>query len=943
LVQQDVLRVLSGIHPGLQITSTGGISGSGTNAIIRGYSSLNALNDPLIIVDGIRLDSRNNQNSSAFSGGGTLTTPNRSIDINPSEILSIQVLNALSSTIRYGEDARNGVILITTNRSQNDLLDDGLEISYQQGFYSTQIASRPDYQDQFGMGFSGNNFLTYSSWGPAFLPIDESPFSTNFIGLDADGTILISNPILGHAQTAIAFPELIGEGYRFEAKPTAIDEFFENGFSSSTLLGAKYRSGNYLLNVNYSGNWEDGFTPENSLKRNTFGAGFSYPLVENVLGRSSLNFAFTVVETPVLSAGSGSGRVQNSAGPSVFSDIFYTPRSLGFDIPFQNPETGGSAYYRLGNDIINPRWTVENSKALNNSNRIFGNTEILFSPSSQIQISYKYAFESYDEDQEYRLNPSLVTDYPFQSGLYQTIDISRTFYEQQLLFEYQNYISEELSINFDFGLNYMSETIEEGGLESTDIRELGVFKHDNFRAQIPISSFTNDLFEREYERRTFSVFSIANLGYKNLVTSEIGLRGDFNNSLDQQDLNAWYPAIQFSYVPTNHFEEAIGPLSSVKINVGYFTSGRSIFSEEELLVQNRASVGINNSIKPERSTERQVSLELGFLENRIKLHTQYYKRVHTDLISRIADNSNPTFSSILDNLMEMESEGLELSIYAIPIQRSFQWVVQGNFSTIKTEVKEYTGEFNAIQLGNSLALRGNAASVNDPFMIMYGTQIVKVDQELTEVNPNFRDVPVGTPIVDDNGNYITGSVGVIGNPIPKWNASLIQQLNYKNISLSIQLDYQHGGDMYSTWISALLGRGVVTETTKDDRNEVYVIEGVRLDGSENDIEISSQEYFFNNIGFGPDQARVFDMTHFRIAHIGLDYNIPSKWIQNSPLKQVNISISVENAFLYMPNIPKGLGFDPNVNSNGAGVNNMGFEYLTGPAARRIGVSVQMKF
>lgn len=80
LYQSDVLRALSGLAPGLIIHSTGGVSGTGTNPVFRSYSSLNAPSNPLIIVDGIRFDGANNHNSSAFNGGGSLVTPNRSFD-----------------------------------------------------------------------------------------------------------------------------------------------------------------------------------------------------------------------------------------------------------------------------------------------------------------------------------------------------------------------------------------------------------------------------------------------------------------------------------------------------------------------------------------------------------------------------------------------------------------------------------------------------------------------------------------------------------------------------------------------------------------------------------------------------------------------------------------------------------------------------------------------
>lgn len=84
------------------------------------------------------------------------------------------------------------------------------------------------------------------------------------------------------------------------------------------------------------------------------------------------------------------------------------------------------------------------------------------------------------------------------------------------------------------------------------------------------------------------------------------------------------------------------------------------------------------------------------------------------------------------------------------------------------------------------------------------------------------------------------------------------------------------------------------------------------------------------------------MTHLRISHIGFSYQVPQQWITKTGFKEVIISFSVENAFLKMYNIPEGTGFDPNVNSNGAGLNNLGFEYLTGPGARRFGGSLRVR-
>ncbi|MCK5400293.1 MAG: carboxypeptidase-like regulatory domain-containing protein [Flavobacteriaceae bacterium] len=107
----DVARILSGKASGLQITSQSGISGSATNVIIRGYSSINGSNQALFIVDGVPFSSDNNTIGSFASGN---VGSSRFLDLDPNNIESINVLKGLAAATIYGSAGRNGVILITT-------------------------------------------------------------------------------------------------------------------------------------------------------------------------------------------------------------------------------------------------------------------------------------------------------------------------------------------------------------------------------------------------------------------------------------------------------------------------------------------------------------------------------------------------------------------------------------------------------------------------------------------------------------------------------------------------------------------------------------------------------------------------------------------------------------------------------------------------------------
>jgi hypothetical protein len=294
------------------------------------------------------------------------------------------------------------------------------------------------------------------------------------------------------------------------------------------------------------------------------------------------------------------------------------------------------------------------------------------------------------------------------------------------------------------------------------------------------------------------------------------------------------------------------------------------------------------------------------------------------------------------NIGEIQNKGLELTLNSTPIVGELQWNIQSTFFTSASEVKELGAGLDRIQVGGGFATRGNFAIEGEPFLVMLGTVIERVTPDMVQNDPNFADISVGTPIVGSTGNYIEASdIEKIGDPNPDWEMSVSNTFRYKGASLSFQIDYQQGGDMFSTWISTLLARGLTTDTDKVDRNNTFILPGVNEQGQVNNVQISPSGVFFDNFGFGSDELRVYDMTHIRLANVALSYDLPPSIIGKTPLSQVTFSLTGDNLWMYAFNVPAGSGFDPNVNSIGG--NSRGFEYLTGPAARRFGGSVRVRF
>ncbi len=165
--ESDIGRILSGKAAGVRVTSTSGVSGTGTNITIRGYSSIKGNNQPLFIVDGVRFSGSTNSGTDNEQGflEGNQATSSRFLDIDPNSIDNISILKGLSATTIYGADGRNGVILITTKNGSGGKGPDGDH--FNQSVFANNV-NLPEFQNSYGNGWQQQHGFFYSNWGAAF-------------------------------------------------------------------------------------------------------------------------------------------------------------------------------------------------------------------------------------------------------------------------------------------------------------------------------------------------------------------------------------------------------------------------------------------------------------------------------------------------------------------------------------------------------------------------------------------------------------------------------------------------------------------------------------------------------------------------------------------------------------------------------------------------------
>ncbi|MDP2061155.1 MAG: TonB-dependent receptor plug domain-containing protein, partial [Flavobacteriaceae bacterium] len=436
--ESDLGRVLSGKASGVNITSTSGLSGTGTNIIIRGYTTISGSNQPLFVVDGVPFDGGTNSQTS-FADGNTESS--RFLDLDPNNIENIEVLKGLNATVLYGEQGKNGVILITTKNASSGNVAKKLEVSISQSYFVSE-AVLPDYTKEFGGGFHQDFGFFFSNWGPRFS--DPIPASNPlFIRRDANGTNIVVHPFsrLGDLALRNAFPEVRDSEYEYKFY-NSVKNFFRTGSVQTTSMNLRGGSENANFNMNYSYLEDEGFTPGNKITRNNFGVGGSAKLSNKITASGTLNFAITDFNSPPLAASLGSGTVGD--GSSIFGDVMYTPTSVDLmGMPFQTPD-GRSIYYRSGNDIQNPLWTVNNSKNTQNTTRVFGTANLTYAFTDWLNLTYRMGLDTYSEFNTSGQNKGGVDSNP--GGFYRTISAFSTIWDHTVLLSGEKNLTKDINI-----------------------------------------------------------------------------------------------------------------------------------------------------------------------------------------------------------------------------------------------------------------------------------------------------------------------------------------------------------------------------------------------------------------------------------------------------------------------------------------------------------------
>ena len=825
-------QLINGKVSGVQIMSNSGSASAGSTIRVRGGASLNASNDPLIVLDGVPLE----------QGGISGNSSNFLSMINPADIESMTVLKDASSTAIYGSRASNGVIIITTKKGQQG----GLKIN-----------------------FNTTNSLQTRAQMVDMLSHDDFVNVINQFGTDNQKSLL------GNANTDWN------------------DEVYRTAFGTDNNLSVSGSIGKYLpFRVSAGYYNQSGLVRKDKVERWT----------GNVVLTPS--FFQDHLKLTINAKGTLNNNSFNNSG-AVWAAATFNPT---FPVYSGNSNYGGynealdADGYPVNAGVRNPRGLVDLYDSKSKVSRFIGSMD----------VDYKVHFLP-----ELKLHATLGADYAKGDGtIYVPAYAAQAFNkdeslsgsdykygpqknENRLLTLYANYAKyfENIKSNVDLTAGYdyqywksstpLYYTLSAAGttlstVKASDYRHvmLSYYGRVNYSFDgkyLLTATVRRDASSRFSKDTRWGTFPSVALGWT--LTEEPWLKNQ--KVLSNLKLRA-------SYGVTGQ-QEGIGNYNYLPVYTSSVTGAEALINGQYINTY-RPEAYVEN-LKWETTTSWNFGLDFGFLNGRIGGAIDFYTRKTKDLLASVPTAAGTNFSkTILTNVGNVDSKGMEVSLNATPIQtKDWEWNLSYNFTWQNMKVKNL-----------SLTKGGSQTNVKvGPSIDAYQFQVLSEGYEpyMFYVYHQLYDPETGKPIegayadLNHDGEINDADLYRYHSPAPKYIMGLSTSLRYKQLTLGMSFRANIDNYVYN-------GMGMST--------------GAWETVSYNNSQLNNLNTSFLKTGFKTRQYLsdyyVENASFLKLDNLSLSYNVGkiNKWAS------LTVSAMVQNVFTITgysgtdPEVPNGM-------------------------------------
>ena len=885
----SAMDALRGKAAGVNVFSNSSQPGAYANrVVIRGQATINASSDPLYVVDGVVMENFHL--------------------MNPNDIESMEILKDASATAIYGARGANGVILVTTKRGKKG--GDGTQISYQGSVSVASIARKMDtlnaqeWCDAFMKGLENENKYQGKDWS-----LNPADWFTDREFFTADG-----KPIYDTDWQDVATRTALSHNHQLNIQQA----------SGNSSMGA-------FLN----------YTDQQGIVETTFNKRLSAKLAYDAKPTKWLSTSVNLAVNHTW----GKYSEETSGG----QDAARTMVEMLPWIPVYD-KNGNYSTYGISSEMldrfgfeamVNPLGIMNQQKRMNYNTKVFGNAALTFHLAEGLDLKTQFGMDANFRDYRY-YSATTLDNLSKPNGDADYRHYNTVYWQEETYLTYNKTINEDHRLNVMAGLSWQERTYAYNRQRATGFSD-DVFEDYNLGAG------TNQRAnENSWDRWAMnSYFLRVAYTLKDRYSLTATGRYDGSSKFGENNKYAFFPSAGLAWnVNRESWLEDNETISNLKVHTSYGMTGNSeigvykslgkVSSGTQLLDGNRAPVSYissfaNSDLKWEKTGQFDFGVELGLWNQRLTFDVSWYHKKTTDLLLDCPLPHSSGFTSIYKNIGSVKNTGLDIMVSGNPIQtEDFNWTSTISANYNKNEILQL-GETNAdIELYSWVGGSEAILRVGESMGSFYGYKRLGVWTE--------EDYNAGKCELKQVGRAKReGSKTILGKGTPDWTGSWINNFNYKNFDLTVDMQFVLGVETMQQYYHSVYDRFGITNGLSAILYDAY-------DPVTNPNTTQQAVYLCNSGHAGQDttvdSAWVVDGSYLRMNMIQLGYTFDSKVIAPLGLSALRLYASANNLFIITSD--DFLGFDPEAasNTNQFGQNMNFFSY---PRAKTFTFGVNVTF
>ena len=880
----SAVQALTGKVSGLQISQTNSSVNSENSIQLRGLRSISGKNDALVVIDNV------------ISTATVLQT------LPPEMIESVNVIKGAQGAALYGTDGRNGVIIVTTKKGAKNKL----AVTYTGTVDFESTAFTPKRQMKYGQGWDkARDQYENGAWGPAFDG-SATVYGLPMYDYDGNGTIALNG--IGWGDEEFNGDNLAAISGPYVARPNEIKNFFKTGttFSNGVSISAGSEGKYATLSLN---NTDRGFVVDGDNSTNTsvlFKGGAKVNKFSFDVGLNYIRTDYTQTTTMFDETTNDSlywGLLQSAPDIPITQYKDYPDNAFAWNIYYQNPywrmkhvrQNYSRNFYNaslgLGYDInehINVRYTgsVQGS---NSSSMKFRDafTTSIYSGAAGTSVK--------------AVNSALFLD-----------DRTTWNYYGDLLLNFDYDLTSDLNLKLNLGHNYQDNRMHIMMNGGNNLSVPGVYAMTNVTQ--PLNAGHASLASNgDYRKDSHALFANLDLSFRSYLFLNATARNEWQSLLPKQNNSYFYPSVGLSFIPTKAFDFGGSTLNYMKISGNYTKTGGFgpidwyDINRTAELVSGFPFSGVNSyrngmvqadpNLTPEFITTKEINLDLGFFNDRVKIGGSIYQQETKDMITKQSTSSASGINQKFINIAKLTSKGAEVNLGLTPIKTNdFKWDLNAGYSYNESIVDDVipgvTDEVPILTSGTW----GIYAQKGSVF-------------PLIKVSKYQRD-SLGRIIIDPaTGNpLVTAGLENAGSAVPKSIYTFSTSLSYKGFKLGGVADYRYGAKVIADVQSGLAFNGTLWQSGEVDREHGGFImpNSVIPDGNGGYVENTSIKtggntyssviswYSSKYATYG--ENLLVDGQAFKIREIYLNYTLPKELYTQYGLQEITLGVHARNPF-----------------------------------------------